>query len=377
MIPEKKLKIFVDAHGFDKEFQGSRTFIKEIYGLLAKKQDIQLYMGAFDVRNLLGNFGELQGIKYIKYRSRSAMIRLLIEIPFVIRKYGIDYAHFQYVVPVVKNCRFIVTMHDVLFMEFKKEFSFYYRSVRRFFCKMAVGKADLLTTVSSFSKVTIEKHLEVDPGSIHVVRNGIGYRYFESFNKQTEVNYIRERFGVDKYILCVSRLEPRKNHAMLLRAYVDLRLHLEGYWLVLLGHQSIKTPEFERILGSLPKEIRSRVFISSKINDDDLLSFYRAASLFVYPSKAEGFGIPPLEAAAVKIPVICSNTTAMRSFTFFGKNHLDPGDYERFRSGLSAIIQSPPGEISLERIAEKIRQEYTWERQAEKLYSLILGMEKN
>jgi glycosyltransferase involved in cell wall biosynthesis len=91
----------------------------------------------------------------------------------------------------------------------------------------------------------------------------------------------------------------------------------------------------------------------------------------VYLSKAEGFGLPPLEAAALKVPVICSNTTAMSDYSFFENNHIDPEDTNALKERMSQIISSSPAEPKLEAISEKLKKEYSWEASAEKLYGLI------
>jgi glycosyltransferase involved in cell wall biosynthesis len=111
--------------------------------------------------------------------------------------------------------------------------------------------------------------------------------------------------------------------------------------------------------------------MNSNIDDTDLLEFYRAAEVFVYPSMAEGFGIPPLEAAAVKIPVLCSNTSAMSDFVFFGEYHFDPGNYSLFKNKLSGIVNSIPDKHVLDNRAAIVQQKYNWERSAEILYRLI------
>jgi len=369
---KQKLNIFVDAHGFDQEFQGSRSFIQEIYTLLAHKNDIQLYLGAYDTKNLAAHFSAQSGIQYIQYRSRSSIFRLLFNIPSIIRKYGIDYAHFQYMAPLFKNCRHIITTHDVLFMQSKKDFSFGYRTIRKLLCKRAAKKADLLTTVSAFSKASIAKYFGINPSKINIIGNGVHPRYFEQFDKGSETAIIKARFGFDKFILYVSRIEPRKNHSLLLNIYLELELYRQGYNLVLLGHQSIGVPEFDKLLAELPDAIRNMIFMSSTIKEKELLSFYRAATVFVYPSRAEGFGIPPLEAAATRSLVLCSNKTAMDQYHFFGVDHVDPEDKELFKSRLSAILHDTPDTGSLDRISQKIKQDYCWQQQADKLYTLIM-----
>ena len=79
------------------------------------------------------------------------------------------------------------------------------------------------------------------------------------------------------------------------------------------------------------------------ISESDLLLFYQAAKVFAYPTFAEGFGIPPLEAAALRIPVLCSNKTAMKDFEFFSPYFIDFNDMDATTKKLSEIlkIQNP------------------------------------
>ena len=112
------------------------------------------------------------------------------------------------------------------------------------------------------------------------------------------------------------------------------------------------------------------------MDDNDLLEFYRAAEVFVYPSRAEGFGIPPLEAAALGTPVICSNTSGMEQFSFFGEYHIDPFDLDGLKTKLVKILQTPPPSGILEERSALIRQQYSWDRAAEALYESIIFAHK-
>lgn len=374
MNSDLPIKIFVDAHVFDQEYQGSRTFIKELYSSLSKKNNLHLYIAAHDTKNLKNNLPNSPNITFIPYNTRSGWSRLFFNVRKMLKQYDVDFAHFQYMIPPVKNrnCKYIVTIHDVIFEEYPKEFSRSYRLSKKMLYGLAAANADAITTVSKYSKKSIEKFLDVSPDKITVIPNAVSTIFFEAYDKEVSKKNIQNKYGFDKFILYVSRFEPRKNHAALLNAYLDLKLYLEGYSLVLPGHRSLPVKEFDDLLEKLPDDIRKSIFISSTINDDDLLELYRAASLFVYPSKAEGFGICPLEAAALKIPVICSNASAMQDFNFFGNNHIDCSDEKLLKEKIRSILSQPPGENSLQRIADIIRATYSWEASAEKFYQLLL-----
>lgn len=366
-----QIKIFVDAHCFDKEYQGARTFIKEIYSLVACKKTVQVFLGAYDIPNLKLNFPQNENIVFVQYRNNS-FIRFLYDIPVIIKKNKIDYAHFQYCLPLVKNCRQILTIHDLLFKEYPLEFSFGYRFIRSILFKRSALQADMLTTVSEYSKSCMKKHFHIPEQKIYVVQNGVQNIFFGQYAKEEAGSFIENKFGVKKFILFVSRFEPRKNHISLLKVYLELELYRQGYHLVLLGHQSLKTPEFNKLLKNLSQQIRSYVLVLDQVTSNELLQFYRAAVVFVYLSKAEGFGIPPLEAAALNVPVICSNTTAMKEYSFFKSNHIDPSDSEQLKKRLVTVLNGAENKLQLKSISEHIRQKYSWEDSAEKLYRLIV-----
>jgi glycosyltransferase involved in cell wall biosynthesis len=366
------IRLFVDAHVLDNEFQGTRTFIRHIYSILAEKEDILLFLAANDIENLKRNFPQRGNVRFLRYRSRTPLMRLGFEIPAMLKRNAIDYAHFQYITPLFKRGRWLVTIHDVLFSEYPDEFSWQYRMAKKFLFKRSARKADILTTVSEYSERSIRNFLEIAPDKpVYIVPNGVGPPFFAPYDKQQSRENIFRKYGLEKLILYVSRIEPRKNHVFLLKAFLELELYRKGYYLVLLGHQSIRIPELDGMLRAMPEEVRKFVFISGRIDDADLLEFYRAAEVFVYPSKAEGFGIPPLEAAALRTPVICSNSSAMEQFGFFGEYHIDPNDLPLLKTQLLKILRQPPPETVLADLSKLVREEFSWDRAAEALYNVL------
>ena len=371
MTNNSAIRIFVDAHVFDGEFQGTRTFIKGIYTILARKEHVELYMGAHNIANLKKDFSDLGIVHFVQYKSASSLKRLFYEIPAIIRKYDIHYAHFQYISPLQKSCKFIVTIHDLLFLDYPGEFPFLYRLPRSSIFRISAIRADIVTTVSKYSRCSIQKHFGINTDNIYITPNAVSVNFFEPYDKLASQKFIHQKYGFDKFLLYVSRIEPRKNHIVLVKAFVELKLYEQGLYLVLIGHKSIVVSELDDMFNKLPENIKQFIIVIHEINDEDLLEFYRGAKIFIYPSKAEGFGIPPLEAAALKIPVICSNTSAMSDFSFFGDSLIDPGNYEAFRNKLSDMLRRPPDQHDLKNIADSIQREYSWEVSAEKLYEAI------
>lgn len=373
MTSHSAIKLFIDGHSFDKEFQGTRTFIREIYYEMSKQTDkITFYIGASNVENLKKEFAFMKNCHFVQYSSSSAMQRLNVDIPRIIKEHGIHFAHFQYIAPFRKYCRYIVTTHDILFNDFKEEFSFSYRVVRNLLFRYSIQRADIKTTVSDYSKDRISYHYSIPSSEIHVVKNGVSDEFYKSYDKQEAQQFIETAYGITDYILYVSRLEPRKNHALLLKSFITQKLYEKGISLVFIGRSTIADSELDHLLNTMPKEAKSHFFRIDQVNNEELLTFYRGARIFVYPSKAEGFGIPPLEAGAMKLPLLCSNKTAMSDFTFFGDRFFDPQDESGFAHKLNELLFSPPDPERCDRIAEEIRKHYSWSASADILLNLIM-----
>jgi glycosyltransferase involved in cell wall biosynthesis len=363
-----KPRIFVDGRVFDTEYQGTRTYIHNLYKIIDDIGDFDIFLASCNPENAAGFFPGSHNIHFIRYNTVSKLRRALYELPEMMKQYKIDAAHYQYVAPPRKSCLHIVTIHDLLFKDFPGEFSLAYKMTKGAAFYFSAKRADLVTTVSAYSKKAIMRHFSIPEENIHVVPNGVSNFYFEPFDKEKAALDVWEKFGLRNYILYVSRIEPRKNQVDLLKAYLDLKLYEQGRSLVFVGKTSISVPQLKEIMQSLPEEIKQKIFFLEDISNTDLRLLYQATALFVYPSKGEGFGIPPLEAGALGIPTICSNTTAMEEFSFFGDGHIHP-DVDQLKASITRALAREPA--NLREISNTIRRRYGWEKAAFTMNELI------
>lgn len=359
----KPLKIFVDAHCFDEGYQGSRTFIKGIYSVLSHQKETDIYMGACDTKKLQEEFPAIPASHFFKYRTKNSLQRLSISIPSILKKNRFDFAHFQYVSPFSKPCKFIVTTHDLLFLDYQQDFPLSYRLMRNHLFKRSCQNADIRTTPSVYSQKEIYNHYHIPEEDISVIPDGVNECFFDpSINRDDAIHFIEKQYDLRNYMLYVSRIEPRKNHALLLQLFLEMQLYKRGISLVFIGEESLKNHELQKVKKQIPEDAISFFGHFRKINVQELRWFYKAARLVVYPSKAEGFGIPPLEAAAMKVPVLCANTTAMKAFDFFGDHLFDPVNSVEFSKKMNNILFENDGKDALDAISNTIRHEYSWEK---------------
>jgi glycosyltransferase involved in cell wall biosynthesis len=369
---ERPLRLFADAHVFDGAYQGTRSFLLGLYTALAKDPGIEIYLGANDTDGLRRSFGTVAArIRFIRYKSNSRMRRLLWEIPRILRTNGIDYAHFQYVSPLLKVCPYIVTTHDILFEEQGASFPLRYRLVRSPLFRRSAHRADILTTVSNYAAASICRHYKLAPAALSVIPNAVNSAEYSPELPNAARSRIRNRYGFDRYLLNVSRLEPRKNQELLVAAFSQLGLAARGYHLVLIGARSLPVPALDAALAKLSAEEKEAVLLLENVTPTELQHWYQGAALFLYPSQGEGFGIPPLEAAAARVPVLCSNTTAMADFDFFAEDHIDPSDRDRFIQRIALLLREPPTAGELEKRANTVMQRYSWESSARLLLELV------
>jgi glycosyltransferase involved in cell wall biosynthesis len=317
----KKVNFFVDCHFFDGNLQGTTTYLKGLYQELIKDKNINYFLAAYDIESLKLVFGTHDNVYYLKYSFKNKFVRLLFNIPKLISQNNIDYAHFQYVIPPIKKCKYIVTIHDVLFLDFPQYFPLFYRIKNRFLFKYSAKKSEVVLTVSQYSKDRIQKHFTIS--NVEIIPNAVDLEYFTPYNKEAETQIVKNKFNLENYFLLVSRWEPRKNHHTLLKTFVE-KEHYKNHKLVFVGDDAMENKSYNDYYHFLEKEIKEQIIRLKKVEYQDLIHLVRAASLSIYPSFAEGFGIPPLESIACCIPTVCSNTTAMSDFDFIGDCLFDP-----------------------------------------------------
>lgn len=370
------MRLLVDCHCFDYPTpQGINTYIKGLYSSLIEiAKDIEFYFSANDTDNLKSVFGEHPNVFYIKIAHSGSLGRLLRIYPSIIRKYSIDWAHFQYVGPFFKTCNTIITLHDILFLDFPEYFPLSYKISKGLMFRYAAQRADLLLTVSSYSQQQIASHYKLKEKEIFVTPNAITDRF--SVIKREDANeFVRQKYGIDKFVLYVSRLEPRKDQFGLIKAFVESGVHKDGYSLAIVGEESIHDNRIDEYLSDLDIAVKEKIIFLRGVLDDELANLYRGSALFVYPSKAEGFGIPPLEAAVSEVPTICNNKTAMKDFDFFGDKLIDTSDTSGLADIIRQSLRKTLGKTELARIKKQVLEKYNWDNIACGLYKIL--KEKN
>ncbi len=199
-----------------------------------------------------------------------------------------------------KKTKNITTIHDMNYELFPKYFkNANIISIKK---KIACNKSDSIIAVSNSTKKDLIKLFKIIPEKINVIHHGIDHQIF---NKNNKKNKIVE--GLEPYILYVGNRHLYKNFDTLLKAYVRNEQLKKQYNIVLFGGEKLSTDEKQFIKKN---EIESKIFLFEG-SDYLLSSFYNSASVLVYTSIYEGFGMPILEAMACGCPVIAGNNSSI------------------------------------------------------------------
>jgi glycosyltransferase involved in cell wall biosynthesis len=179
----------------------------------------------------------------------------------------------------------------------------------------------------------------------------------------------RERLGLERpFVLALGTIEPRKNLERLIQAYVGLPEALrQRFELCLAGATGWKTGP----ILDLAEQHRDSVRRLGYVADEDLPALYRGAELFVYPSLAEGFGLPVLEAMQSGTAVITSNVSSMPEVGGDAARYVNPRDVTDIRTALQELLSDDAKRAELAARGPAQAARFSWHRTAEETLTAI------
>ena len=297
---------------------------------------------------------------------RSRPLRLLWEqtgLPALLRRVGADVLHSpHYTRPLAPlPCASLVGIMDLTFFLMPQ---YHTRLKVVFFQRMmraSARMADRFIAISDSTRRDLTSCLGVEGDRIDVTPLAVSPA-FQPIRDASRLDALRRKYRLpDRFILYVGRLEPRKNLLRLLVAYRGLlgesedapQLVLGGAW----GWQSNE-------LKQRVAELAERVSVLGFVPDDDLPALYSAATLFVYPSLYEGFGIPVLEAMACGAPTLTSAVSSMPEVAGDAAELVDPNDSDGLREAIGRLIADPERRALLRERGLRRAEMFSWDQTA-------------
>jgi glycosyltransferase involved in cell wall biosynthesis len=243
-----------------------------------------------------------------------------------------------YKAPLFTDVKIITVVHDlipILFPDRQSIKGLLAKTYCRSFIKKSKNRIEKILTVSAHSQQDLMNICDIEENKIKVIPNAVASHYQcvdQSFKDEMK------SFGIQKeFIFFIGQFKPHKNVETLIRAYGLLSEELKArYQLVLGGGKNQYIRKLKKIIKEL--DLKQNIIFAGFISEKDLPKFYNAASLFVFPSFYEGFGIPPLEAMACGTPVIASNTSSLPEVVGDAGICINPYSVEEFTKAMELVL---------------------------------------
>jgi glycosyltransferase involved in cell wall biosynthesis len=364
-----------DATSAARQSAGIGRYTRELLMALDRRFDETryrcFYCGAGELMGSIPRLSDRFQIRRLPVSDRvtNAMWhRMHVPLPVELLIGGFDLFHSpDFTLPPVWGKPSILTVHDLAFLTAPECAYPTLREYLRVVVPRSIARATRVIAVSESTRDDLERLLGVDRSRIEVIYEGVSPR-FRPPESAGALGARLERAGiVAPYILSVGTLEPRKNYVRLLEAYHALRRRGVDHELVIAGGKGWLYDAIFRTVD----ELRLRPHVRFVQPDDAMLvDLYGGASVFVFPSVYEGFGIPPLEALACGAPVVCSNSSSLPEIVGDAAVLFDPLDVEGMTEAIDLVLRDEGVRLRLRGTGPSRAAQFTWDAAAERTHAL-------
>lgn len=387
-LKKKKYRIGIDARFYGPLGKGLGRYIQEISDrmiALDKEAEYEFVIFLspenFDYFHSSHPHVEKRLIGFPWYSWQEQVI-----FPLIIRRARLDLIHFPHFnVPLLIKTPFIVTIHDLILTRFPSRRAstlpslFYWlkQAAYRLVIRSAIRRARYIITVSEFTRKDIINKFKADESKLKLTYEGVA----ELGEGHKNGVSVLSKYKVKKpYLLYVGNAYPHKNLEFLIRAFARLHKKRENLSLVLVGKEDYfykRLKQYADKLSLLSENGEAGVFFPGYIPDEDLSAFYSQASLYVFPSLYEGFGLPPLEAMAYSCPVLSSDQASLPEILSDAAAYFDPYNENSFLTEAEALMSN---DVKREELISKGRErikDFDWQDCALKTWQLYLQVLNN
>lgn len=240
------------------------------------------------------------------------------EIPYGIEKTGI---------------RTVLTMHDLMFVTHPQLFSAFDRTMYRKKYLHSCEVADRIIAVSERTREDLLTITKVEDSKVEVVYQGCHPRFHQALGSEEKRQFRLKHQLPEAYLLNVAAVEPRKNQLLILKALATGKIDLP---LVVAGKETAYLKTLQQY--ALEHGLEKRVIWLPDFPSDELPALYQNATVFVFPSLYEGFGIPIVEALVSGLPVIAATGSCLEESGGPGSLYVDPGKEDELADRIEAVL---------------------------------------
>ena len=234
------------------------------------------------------------------------------------------------------------------------------RKTKNAIWKQSTHWPDHIITISEYSKSQLVEYLGLRSDDISVSYLGVDRRYYDRFNRETIRACLTKHGLGEQFFLFVGTLQPRKNLEKLVSAHLVLPPEVRrAFPLVIVGREGWGNINWTTLLG------RDHIHWLQHVSDIEKRALMQTGTAMVFPSLAEGFGLPVIEAFASELPVIASNTTAIPEVAGNAALLVDPEDVGMLSEAMLALALDESHRQYMKQKGLARAAMFTWEACAE------------
>lgn len=328
------MRVLLDVHVIGGPPQGTSTVWLNLLPNLPRRHTYVL--ASFDPEATRRLFPG-DRFEHVPFPVHQPHLRIQGALPWMARRERCDAVHVNYYGPLVGAPGLVVTMHDTIYLDFPEFAPLARRVAFRTLARLTARTAKRVVAVSEYSRRGIERHFGVPAERVAVVPPGVGDAWHAP--DLAAIDRAWERIAPrlpERYLLAVGRWDPRKG--FLESARITAALAREGLvdGLVVVGPDDFGG---EALRATLAREGLDRLVTPLRDLDlHTLQAVYRGGAAQLFLSRAEGFGIPPLEAMAMGTPVVAADRTAIPEVCGDGAVLVDPDDLEAATDAVRRVL---------------------------------------
>jgi glycosyltransferase involved in cell wall biosynthesis len=313
----------------------------------------------------LGPLARLPNVEFATLAAGPFGARQQLALPALARRLNLDLLHSPYYIRPYFGlpCPSVVTIHDLIGWHFPHTLSWRGRLFYRLSMTLAVRTATIVITVSESARADLSHIYGLRPSQLAVTLEA-GERHFQPQPPEL-VTELRTRYNLPaSYVLYLGSAKPHKNLVRLVRAWARVVESgaSAGVQLVLAGHAAGPDPELNHLIAT--RRLAPHLRFLPNLADSDLPALYSGATIFVFPSYYEGFGLPPLEAMACGAPVLCAHAASLPEVVGEAALTVDPFSVIEIADGLSRLLGNPLLRRDLRTRGLARARSFSWRRTA-------------
>jgi glycosyltransferase involved in cell wall biosynthesis len=289
-------------------------------------------------------------------------------LPYNIKKDKIDFFFSPfYLRPFFCSTKSAIALHDISYEAHPEWFDKKSQFILKMLSKISASKADVIFTVSDYSKNEIIKYYKIDPEKIIVtpLAPDSGFHKEENLQKLEEV---KNKYGLSKFILCVGTMFTRRHVPEIIEAFEKFSEKNSGYQLCIIGkNKTFPFVDMDQNIKAVNDSFKSKKIIRLDFaEEDELMILYGACHAVIYLSDYEGFGLPVVEAQFFEKPVITSRNTSLVEVGGDSVEFVDDNKMENVLKSFDKVLED---ERCYEELVLKGRENikrFSWEKCADK-----------